>query len=65
MLKRLRERQRAQTVMGQRLHEPRLTLLAAFWGIVYFGLPVLGLGLMLDILVQWVTGRCVGLWCWF
>lgn len=65
MFKRLKERRRAQTVMGQRLPEPRPTILAAFWGIVYFGLPVLALGLLLDGLVQWMSGRCVGLWCYF
>lgn len=65
MFKRLKERRRAQTVMGHRLAEPRLTAMAAVWGIVYFGLPVLALGLLLDVLVQWVTGRCVGLWCYF
>lgn len=65
MFKRLKERRRAQTVMGHRLLEPRLTAMAAFWGVVYFGLPVLALGLLLDMLVQWITGRCIGLWCFF
>lgn len=50
--------------MGHRLPEPRPTLMAAVWGMVYFGLPVLALGLLLDFLVQWATGRCFGLWCY-
>ena len=25
----------------------------------------LGLGLLLDVLVQWASGRCIGLWCYF
>jgi hypothetical protein len=54
-----------QSVMGHRLPEPRLTAWAAFWAFVYFGLPVLAAGLLLDVLVQWGMGRCVGLWCYF
>jgi hypothetical protein len=29
------------------------------------GLPVAVLGLVLDVLIQWATGRCRGLWCYF
>lgn len=65
MFKRLKESRRAQIVMGHRLPEPRLTVMAAVWGIAYFGLPVLALGLLLDMLFQWLTGRCIGLWCYF
>ncbi len=54
-----------QFVMGHRLPEPRPTVWAAFWAFVYFGLPVLAVGLLLDFLVQWGMGRCVGLWCYF
>ena len=54
-----------QSVMGHRLPEARLTVWAAFWAFAYFGLPVLALGLLLDFLVQWATGRCIGLWCYF
>lgn len=65
MLERLKARRRAAAVMGQRLPEPRLTAMAAVWGFVYAGLPLLALGLLLDFLVQWASGRCVGLWCLF
>jgi hypothetical protein len=51
--------------MGHRLEEPRLTLWAAFWALLYVGLPVAVLGLVLDVLIQWATGRCLGLWCYF
>lgn len=65
MDERLNAKRREQSVMGHRLPEARLTPWAAFWAFVYFGLPVLALGLLLDVLVQWVSGRCVGLWCYF
>lgn len=54
-----------QTVMGHYLPEPKPTLWAAFWALVWIGLPALGIGLLLDFLVQWITGRCFGLWCYF
>ena len=65
MLEQLKRKRREQTVMGHRLEEPRLTLWAAFWALVYVGLPVAVLGLVLDVLIQWATGRCLGLWCYF
>ena len=65
MLERMKAKRREQFVMGHRLPEARLTLWAAFWAIVYFGLPVLALGLLMDVVAQWVTGRCIGLWCYF
>ena len=65
MLERFRRKRDEQTVMGYRLEEPRLTLWAACWALFYLGLPVAVLGLILDVLIQWVTGRCLGLWCYF
>ena len=65
MLEQLKRKRREQTVMGHRLEEPRLTLWAAFWALVYLGLPVAVLGLVLDVLIQWASGRCLGLWCYF
>jgi hypothetical protein len=52
-------------VMGYRIAEPRPTLLAACWALIYLGLPVLLLGMLLDLLVQLITGYCTGLWCYF
>lgn len=50
---------------SKRLPKARLTRKALFWLLVYLGLPVLVLGLLLDVLVQWLTGHCTGVWCWF
>ncbi len=49
----------------QRLAKPRLTRAALFWLCVYLGVPFVGLGVLADGLVQWLTGRCTGLWCLF
>jgi len=49
--------------MGYRLEEPRLTLIALMWFLLYVGLPEIGLGLLMDFLIEWTTGRCLGLWC--
>ena len=57
------KRSKVDEVMGQRITEPRPTLWAVFWVMVYLILPVLALGMLIDLLVQWVTGHCVGLWC--
>ena len=55
----------AEQVMGYRISEPRPTLWAVFWVIVYLILPVMALGSLVDLLVQWSTGQCTGLWCMF
>ncbi len=65
MLQRLLAKRRDQTVMGFRLEEPRLTLIALMWVLIYLGLPVIGFGLLMDFLIEWATGSCVGLWCYF
>ena len=49
--------------MGQDIAGARLTAAGVFWLVVYLGLPVLVLGNLLDLLVQWSLGWCVGLWC--
>jgi hypothetical protein len=53
------------TIMGHRLPEPRPTLMAVFWVMVYLGLPVGLIGVLIDLLIQATTGRCTGIWCWF
>ena len=58
------QRRQSTTVMGYRIAEPRPTLLAVFWAMVYLCLPVLLIGMLLDLLVQWFTGYCTGLWCY-
>lgn len=54
-----------QTIMGQRIAEPRLTAWALLWLMLYLGLPVLLLGTLVDLIVQATTGACTGVWCWF
>ena len=52
-------------VMGLRLPAGRLTV--AGWALIagVFVLPVLSVGLLLDALIQWAFGWCLGVWCWF
>lgn len=50
-------------VLGHDVAGPRLTVAGVFWLLVYLGLPVLVLGNLLDLLVQWGLGWCVGVWC--
>ncbi len=50
-------------ILGHDLPKPRLTAAGLLWCMVYLGLPVLLVGTLLDVLVQWWLGGCVGLWC--
>jgi hypothetical protein len=65
MLKKFLEKRRAQTVMGHKLKEPETTWLAGFWAAVYFGLPFFLFTVLLDIAIEWFSGKCYGLWCYF
>ena len=65
MLYKLRLRRQAETVMGRRLEEPRLTLMSVLWVFVYVGLPLLVISSLIDLLIQQITGSCTGFWCWF
>ncbi|MFM7524374.1 MAG: hypothetical protein ACKO4M_09465 [Betaproteobacteria bacterium] len=51
-------------VRGLDLDKPRPT--AAGWALImlYFAVPGMLLGAFIDILIQWASGECVGLWCW-
>ena len=62
-LKALFQGRQNEAVMGCRIAEPRPTLLAACWAMIYLGLPVLLLGMLLDLLLQLITGYCSGIWC--
>ncbi|MFM2187037.1 MAG: hypothetical protein RIR43_1609 [Pseudomonadota bacterium] len=53
------------TVMGWRLPGERLTRTGWLFVLAVFVLPVLALGLLLDAVVQWIWGWCLGIWCWF
>lgn len=52
-------------VMGWRLRGERL--MPAGWAVIFvvFLLPVLTVGLLLDLLAQIAFGWCLGVWCWF
>lgn len=52
-----------QTVMGHTIPEPAMTPRAYALLVLYVGLPVLLIGMSLDLLVQWLFGWCVGFWC--
>ena len=56
---------RVDTVMGYRIQEPRPTWLAACWVVLYLALPVLLAGMLVDLLIQVVTGYCSGFWCYW
>jgi hypothetical protein len=59
------QRTPVQTIMGQRIPEPRPTLMAVVWALIYLGLPLLVLGTLIDLAIQYTTGVCTGWWCWF
>jgi hypothetical protein len=59
------QRTPVQTIMGHRLAEPRPTLMAVMWAMIYLGLPVALVGGLIDVLIQVFTGHCTGWWCWF
>lgn len=65
MLNRSPWRTPTQTIAGHRLPEPRLTVMALVWLLVYAALPLMLVGTLLDLLIQQVTGTCTGIWCWF
>ncbi len=53
----------AARIRGHDLGKPRLT--AAGWGrvLLWFGVPAMLVGALLDLAIQWLSGDCVGLWC--
>jgi hypothetical protein len=51
--------------MGHKLREPRPTWLAGFWAMMYFGLPFLLITVLIDVAIEWFSGKCYGLWCYF
>jgi hypothetical protein len=65
LFQRLFRRPRVDTVMGYRIQEPRPTWLAACWVVLYLALPVLLAGMLVDLLIQVVTGYCSGFWCYW
>lgn len=55
----------ATDVLGHVLPEPRLTPLGMVLIAAWVSVPVLLLGSLLDLAVQWLFGACVGVWCVF
>jgi hypothetical protein len=52
-----------ESVLGHVLPEPRLTAAGIVLLAAWVTVPVLVVGSLLDLLVQWLFGVCVGLWC--
>jgi hypothetical protein len=65
LIQRLLQRSPTQTILGQRIPEPRLTWMALVWGLAYLGLPLFVAGTLIDLLIQKITGTCTGFWCFF
>lgn len=64
----LRLRKKVEAVYGKTLPAPRMTHGAIKLMLVYVGLPIVALGVVLDVMV-WAIARaafdvCIGLWCW-
>ncbi len=53
----------AQREASQDIPGARLTFAGAVLVLLYLGLPVAVVGNLLDFLVQWWLGWCIGLWC--
>ncbi len=52
-----------QTISGETIPEPRVTLMAVWLVFLWVGLPILIIGGLLDLAVQLIFGVCTGLWC--
>jgi hypothetical protein len=65
MLNKFLEKRRAQTVMGHKLKEAGPTWLAGFWAAIYFGLPFFLFTVLIDVAIEYFSGKCYGLWCYF
>jgi hypothetical protein len=59
----LPSRRKPENVLGHVLPEPRLTPAGILLLLAWATLPVLVVGSLLDLAVQWLFGVCVGLWC--
>lgn len=59
----LPSRRKPENVLGHVLPEPRLTRAGILLLLAWATLPVLVVGSLLDLAVQWLFGVCVGLWC--
>ena len=65
MIKRLFTREKFQPILGHDIDKPRITLAGWFLVLLYLGVPAMMVGGLMDLVVQWLTGECVGVWCLF
>lgn len=65
MIRRLFTREKFQPILGHDIDKPRIT--AAGWLLIflYLGVPAMLAGGLIDLMVQWRTGQCLGIWCLF
>lgn len=62
-------RNRVQTVMGQRIPVPRVTIEGRLLALLYLGAPLMAALLLFDVVVwalfKLTLGWCVAVWCVF
>jgi len=51
------------SVLGYCLPEPHITGRAITLFILYLIIPILCIGALGDLFIQWAFGYCTGLWC--
>ncbi len=56
-------RGKVQTIAGYKLKEPRITPMAIWLAVKWIGIPILLIGALLDLGIQFIFGVCTGLWC--
>jgi hypothetical protein len=54
-----------QPILGHDIDKPKITPAGWILILFYLALPAMGLGAAIDLIVQLITGRCVGVWCLF
>jgi len=65
MIRRLFTREKFQPILGHDIDKPRITATGWLLILFYLGAPAMVIGGMIDLVLQWVTGQCIGVWCLF
>ena len=52
-----------QPVLGYDINKPKITKAGWILILIYLALPAMALGAVMDLLIQIMTGHCVGVWC--
>lgn len=65
MINRFFRQKENQAVMGYDIDKPRITPAGLVLIFVYLALPAMLIGAAIDLLIQLLSGRCVGIWCMF